>query len=84
MRVLFILLALAGCAGPQHQPVWLKDGATQADFDKDKAFCEYEALKSVQGYDRSMRSMFGQELDLNMRRSEVARACMRVRGYRTK
>lgn len=75
-----LVVTLAACAAPRPV-VWYKSGADQAQFEKDRLECEYEAMKSVQTYDPSMRTMIGQELDLAMRRSDLQAMCLRVRGY---
>lgn len=78
LGVVLLCGALAGCAG---QVKWTKPGATQADFDADKSFCEYEAIKYGGGHDNSYRSAFGSSLDLALRRKEIAQACMRQKGW---
>lgn len=70
---------LVGCA--QH--VWVKPGAVQSDFDRDKSYCDYEAMKYAGSYDNSYRSAFGSSLDLALRRNEIAAACMRQLGWST-
>lgn len=75
--VVVALSLLAGCAAP----VWNKIGATQADFDADKSFCQYEAMKYAGGFDNSYRSAFGSSMDMALRRNEISMACMGQRGW---
>ena len=69
-----IALTLAGCA----KPVWYHPTKTQADFDRDAAQCQYEAIAAtaniVGGSAAGMQQGFA--------RAEVAQACMRARGYK--
>lgn len=80
IAIFAMVAALAGCA----QTRWYKDGATEADFNADKSFCEYESIKYAGGYDNSYRSAFGSSLDMAMRRNEIATACMGQRGWQAK
>ncbi len=77
MRRAFLVLALAGCAGPP--PVWVKPGATAAEFEADKRYCEFEMAK-VQS-DPSLKTGVGQGIDLSIRKRDLGIACMRSRGY---
>lgn len=79
--LLLTALVLSGCA---NQVKWSKPGAVQADFEADKSFCQYEAIKYAGGHDNSYRSAFGSSLDLALRRNEIAEACMRQKGWSTK
>ena len=79
MRSLLLVVLLAGCAS---QPlVFSKPGGTQEQFEADKNFCAYEALKAVQTTDPRMGGMLGDELDKGIRRNEIGMACMRMKGY---
>jgi hypothetical protein len=42
VKLLVLLLLLAGCA----RPVWVKPGATAADFERDKSACTFEAARA--------------------------------------
>ena len=82
LMLIALTVAFAGCA-TSAQPRYSKLGGSPAQFDTDKRECEYEALKAVQSYDPGMKSIFGQELDLALRRNEVTKQCLMVRGYRS-
>lgn len=81
LLTLAVLVALAGCAAPRPT-VWLKDGATQQDFDQARAQCEYEASAATQTTDTSFNTVFVQELDRAMRQRDLANLCMRAKGFR--
>lgn len=78
MRFLFILCAfvLCGCT-----TVLYKDGATQADYQRDFSQCDYEVSLHSQGVDNSYRSMVGKEVDLAMRKKELILKCMLNKGW---
>lgn len=71
-------LALSGCA----QTTLYKDGMTQAQFERDKSRCEYDAMKYAGGYDASLSTGIGQGLDMALRRNGLVVACMKQLGYR--
>lgn len=72
---------LAGCATTQPT-VWVKDGASQQDFDQARAQCEYEVAAATQAPDYSYRTIVGQELDRAMRQRELGVLCMQAKGFR--
>lgn len=78
--ILAFLLAFAGCAS-QPSYVWDHPTGDRAQFDRDKAQCEYEATAATQQTDYSYRTGFGQELDRAIRRSDLGVMCMKARGY---
>jgi hypothetical protein len=82
-RLIFgcLALSLAACAHTGGS-TWQKDGATQEDFDKAVAHCDFESKKAVNSYDRSYQTIVGSVLDMRERRIEVAHACMRAQGWR--
>lgn len=79
---------IPGCA----QTVWLKDGATSLDFDRDRAQCEYEAAAATASYGSSSPTARGysgalargivEGIDLGSRQAELMRLCLTARGYR--
>lgn len=76
---LLLLAALAGCAA--SPTVLEKPGLTEAEFEADKRFCEFEVMKSTQGTDPTLRTVVGQELDRAMRQRDLMMSCMRMKGY---
>lgn len=75
---LAVIVAAAGCA-PRY--IWIHPSADRAQFDRDKAQCEYEAATATQQTDYSYRTSFGQELDRAVRRGEIGALCMKAKGY---
>lgn len=69
-RVAFLigLLFLAGCSNPKG---FTKPGATQAQFNTDRAQCEYEAKAAAAGYSGVIA----------LKERELTVACMEARGY---
>lgn len=65
-----VLLATACAATHFH-----KDGATVAQFDQEKAECEYEALKY------SPIGRFDSALEVGFRRLEITQTCLRMKGW---
>lgn len=87
---LFAVPVLAGCA--HHNMMWVKDGATQADFDRDRAQCIYESAAATGSYNPSgstarstggaIAQGIGDGIAIGLRRQEIAILCMQARGYR--
>lgn len=84
---LSVALLLAGCATPQ-QYEWRHAQNDEAQFRKDKAQCEYEAVQASGSYapnNRGYRTAFGQVIadnkDIQDRRMEIGIMCMKARGY---
>ena len=75
---LVLLIFLAGCAKPI---IYNKEGATQSDFDLDKAKCDSETSAATQTTDYGYRTIFGQELDRALRKGELMKKCMLAKGY---
>lgn len=69
-------ILIVGCT-----TVLYKDGATQEDYKTDFNECDYEASLHVGGVNNSYGTMFGQELDLAMRKKELILKCMRNKGW---
>ena len=67
---LCILLAIAASCGPRM--LWMKPGATEADFRRDSYECERDARQS--GY-------FGTGFVGQMNMEQFAGRCMRAKGY---
>ena len=83
-----VALLVAGCA-PQY--VWVRPDASQADFQRDVARCQYEAeaatanYGSNPGYAYSLGGAIGQGIGLGIgkatQQNKLAILCMRARGY---
>lgn len=70
VAVLFVILvALASCAS-----TWTRPGASAADYEHDKAECEYESVKAT-GNNNSMVGSAVREI-------EIENTCMRAMGWR--
>ena len=67
---MLIVAALTGCAAKQ----WTKDGATEAEAQKAKLECEFEAAKHDVDV---MRTTWQSEL----RQAHLISLCMRSKGY---
>ena len=78
MAIIFVSIVLSGCAQPV---VWLKPGFTQADFNRDKAQCDYETSGATQNVDYGYRTVFGQALDQALRKQGLMHKCFIARGY---
>ncbi|OFZ15472.1 MAG: hypothetical protein A2Z20_12335 [Bdellovibrionales bacterium RBG_16_40_8] len=72
-------LILSGCT-----TILYKDGATQEDYKREFGQCDYEVALHAQGVDQSLNTMFGQELDLAMRKKELILKCMQNKGWNQK
>ena len=75
-----LCIVLTGCA-VQPTYKWMHPTANQAQFDRDKAQCEYEIAAATQQTDYSYRSVFGQELDRATRKRDLGILCMKAKGY---
>lgn len=84
MRFRFAALAaallVAGCAAPQPM-IFDKAGATQADYDRSWARCDYETSAATQGTDYTFGTIIGQELDRAMRKRDLIVKCMGAEGF---
>lgn len=78
--ILYGIAALMGCA-TQPANNWIHPTADRAQFNKDRAQCDYETSAATQQTDYSYRSIFGQELDRSMRKSSLYDLCMKAKGY---
>ena len=85
---LLVIALLSGCATPQ---VWYRDNTTQADFDRDKNKCIYEANLATAGYSQGQTARtnsgaaaqgFGEGIAISMRQNELYGLCMTAAGYR--
>lgn len=80
VRAAVLVLLIPGCAvQPRYE--WIHPTGDRAQFDKDRAQCEYESTAATQQTDYSYRSSFGQELDKAMRRGDLGVLCMKAKGY---
>lgn len=84
------ITALAGCA---HQNMmWVKEGATHAEFERDRSQCIYESAAATGSYNPSgatsrtysgaIAQGIGDGFAISLRRQEIAILCMQARGYR--
>jgi hypothetical protein len=83
MRRLAVILAaaLTGCASAP--PImWVKEGATQQDFEQARAQCIYEVASSTQYTDPAHFSIWDQELERSIRQKQLAQLCMQAKGFR--
>lgn len=62
---------LAGCA--QHE--WRRPDTTQAQFDRDRAECDYQSDAAVAGVSSGIAA--------GIRAGALFRKCMEARGYRS-
>lgn len=73
-----IAIALSGCS----HVVWEKPGATQADFEADRARCQYEAkLGTPNAPVYSMGQAIGTGIAEGLRENQLGSLCMHARGY---
>ena len=71
------LLAVAACG-----PTLYRNNTTQAEFERDKAQCEYEASAATAGgTGMRHRTVVGAAYDEAMTQGRLALMCMRARGY---
>jgi hypothetical protein len=90
--ITLIVIALGTLAGCAQQPiVWYRDGATQNQFEQDRAGCIFEAKKATASYGPSPRSYSVQEsfvqgffrgMEIGERQLEIFKLCMVAKGYR--
>lgn len=80
-KTLFVICAMALCG---CTTVLYKDGATQADYQRDFGQCDYEVSLHVNSVDNSYGTMVGQEFDLALRKKELIIKCMRNMGWEPK
>lgn len=86
-----LLVVLTGCATPTgHKYMWMKNGASQADFDRDKAQCNYEAVAATASYSTGPTARtssgafvqgFGEGMARGIRQNELIELCLTARGY---
>lgn len=75
--VVMLAIFVTGCAVQQPR-VWKKEGG---NLSQDKSVCEYEAAKSVKGLHTDSRSLFGQDFEIAMKKSEIYELCMKSKGW---
>jgi len=82
----FIFL-LEGCGSNQ---VWVKNGITQAEFNSDKAQCEYEAASATANYNTGSTAYgigaaagqgFAEGITIGLKKIELQKLCMQAKGY---
>lgn len=64
-------LLLTACSQAQ----WVKPGATEQEFEKNYAECNYEATKAVPDYGS------GSLIAIALQRAEIIKQCLRLKGY---
>ena len=78
---------LTACS-PQF--VWVKEGATEAGFERDKAQCQYEAAAATanyntgptaRGYSGAVAQGIGEGIAIGMRQAELIQLCLQAKGY---
>ena len=74
MKIIITLLVTFALAGCMQNGVWVKPGATQADFNRDMAACKYDADRSTATEQNGF--MQGYET------VNLTKECMTVKGYR--
>src|SRR5436190_1347436 len=90
MRRLALLgiVFLTAC-GPRY--MWVKEGATQQDFEADRTRCIYEAKlatasyssgPTARGYGAAAAQGIGEGITMGLREAELATLCMQTKGYR--
>ena len=79
LPALLLVLIFAGC---QQRYLLSRDGATQDDYNRDVATCDYEASAATQSTDYSLGSILGQELDRANRKNDLMFKCMEAKGWK--
>jgi len=76
-----LALPLAACVTDDVR--WVRAGATSADFDTDKARCQYEATLGTPGsyYGRGMGNAMAAGISDGLRMAELQTLCMQARGW---
>ena len=87
-RGIFIVVFIVSGCTPNY--VWVKNGATQADFERDKSQCIYEAASATANYNTgpTLRGIgsaagqgFGEGIAIGLRRNKLVLLCLQAKGY---
>lgn len=79
--LLMLAVVISGCVTPKPT-VWYKGGATQEEFAKDKAQCEYEVESSVRGPVTSgLQTEIGRAYDMAQQKRKLMDLCLKAKGY---
>lgn len=90
MRSVLVLAASIGLTACAPQYMWVKQGATSDDFERDKNLCVYEAKLATASYSQgatprsrsaAFAQGFGEGLTMALRENELATLCMQTKGY---
>jgi hypothetical protein len=90
MRSMVVIAASVGLTACAPQHMWVKDGATAGDFERDKNVCIYEAKLATASYSQgaTARTRSGaiaqgisEGLTMGFRELELATLCMQTKGY---
>lgn len=76
-----MVVMLAACATQQQRVTWNKLGASQAEYDRDIAQCDYETSSATTTPDYGYRTLVGQELDRANRKNGLFTKCMTAKGW---
>jgi hypothetical protein len=84
MRWICVALLLGGCAA--HQSQWVKAGATDVEFQRDRNECAYEAKKYTPAVSTSGSiSDYGVAVyESAQHESDLGALCMKTKGYELK
>ncbi len=89
LLVAIFILTFCGCATTGKQ--WTKENCTQAEFEIDRAQCEYEVKlatppsggnRHYRSYGEAIGAGIGAGIADGMRMADLFASCMRARGYR--
>lgn len=82
-----LVLAVSACAPPF---MWVKEGATQSDFNRDMARCKYEAASATANYNTgrtagtlsgAIARGIGEGMAIGSRQVELIQLCLQAQGY---
>lgn len=81
LTAILLVFGLTGCVTQQMR--WVRPGATQADFERDKIECVYESKKATGSMQAGvgMGGAIAAGIDQAMRESEIGGLCMRTKGW---
>ena len=78
MTICLVALLVGGC----QQTYWVKPNATQEDFNRDSAQCNYEATKASYTPMGPFDSGISSGMQEGFQKTKVYKACMRSKGYK--
>lgn len=75
-----LIVSITSACAPQY--VYSRPGATQADFEHDKAVCQYQAVSATaNGGNFGMSTAIGAGIAEGMKQAELQELCMRAAGW---